>query len=486
MKRVSTYLRLSFVYILLLLVCTSNYVSGQSSTRTSLGISFPNTLNELQIINSIPELKDLGFEIIELQHPVSDDLIKEISKFSLELWIRTDLKFSTLSQINHPDHVMNALVSHIETYSSLPMVSRIGLTSYSARLDAQKIHELSSYNSNTSNTSFYEVNTISNPNLLTVINADAYSRNPSNAYFIFESPFLSKDVPILTSINNGGAQGIFFDYFWLEEAMENISYLKESLKAYADSDDTKLLLPDLETRNSKNIPNWPTIVLLLLWMSIGLHMKSNPTYRPLIVRYFTYHRFFVDDIMRYRERSTTPGIILFIQHAYFTGLIIYILSATFVSDKGLEAFFFHFPVVAVFGVNYFTLFAIAVITTFILSFVGLLWLYIPSKSMKHFSQVLSLYSWIFHIDFILVSCGLILLITEASNTSILLLVLGHFLVWILGFFFAAYDSSQYLTHGKIKYLSATVGLFLLLLGSILIGFLNSGSMYDILNLAFTL
>ena len=85
MKRVSTYLRLSFVYILLLLVCTSNYVSGQSSTRTSLGISFPNTLNELQIINSIPELKDLGFEIIELQHPVSDDLIKEISK----IFIRT-------------------------------------------------------------------------------------------------------------------------------------------------------------------------------------------------------------------------------------------------------------------------------------------------------------------------------------------------------------------------------------------------------------
>ena len=218
-------------------------------------------------------------------------LLKRFQKFSLELWIRTDLKFSTLSQINHPDHVMNALVSHIETYSSLPMVSRIGLTSYSARLDAQKIHELSSYNSNTSNTSFYEVNTISNPNLLTVINADTYSRNPSNAYFIFESPFLSKDVPILISINKGGAQGIIFDYFWLEEAMENISYLRESLKAYADSDDTKLLLPDLETRNSKNIPNWPTIVLLLLWMSIGLHLKSNPTYRPLITRYFTYHHF---------------------------------------------------------------------------------------------------------------------------------------------------------------------------------------------------
>ena len=136
-----------------------------------------------------------------------------------------------------------------------------------------------------------------------------------------------------------------------------------------------------------------------------------------------------------------------------SGLITYILSATFISDKGLKLFSFHFPVVTVFGVNYFTLFAIVVITTFILSFVGLLWLYIPSKSMKHFSQVLSLYSWIFHIDFILVSCGLILLITEASNTSILLLVVGHFLVWILGFFFAAYDSSQYLTHGKIKYLS---------------------------------
>lgn len=486
MKRVSTYFRSSIVYPLLFLICTSSHVSGQSSTRTSLGISFPNNLTELQIINSIPELRDLGIEIIELQHPVSKNLIKKISEFSLELWIRTDLKFLTQSEINNSENVMNSLASYVETYSSFPTISRIGLTSYSSTLDSQKIKELHAFTSDSSSTLFYEVNTISNSNFLTIINARSYPITPNQSFFLFEAPYLLKDLPILKSINTDGAHGIIFDYFWLVEAMESQSYLSESLRAYADSDDTKLLLPNSETSNPKNIPNWPTIILLLLWLSIGLHIKLNPTYRSLIVRYFTSHNFFVDDIMSYKERSTTIGLILITQHAFFTGLVIYILSSTFVSDKGLEAFFFHFPVVAVFGANYFTLFAIAVITTFILCFIGLLWLYTPSKSMKYFSQVLSLYSWIFHIDFILVSCGLILLITEASNTTILLLVVAHFLIWFIGFIFAAYDSSNYLTHGKITYLFATVGLSLLLLGTILIEFLSSGYMYDILRLTFTL
>lgn len=106
--------------------------------------------------------------------------------------------------------------------------------------------------------------------------------------------------------------------------------------------------------------------------------------------------------------------------------------------------------------------------------------------MNHFSQVLSLYSWVFHLDFLLVSISLIVLITSGSSLLIYLLCVAHFLFWILGFIVAAYDSSKYQMTGRFKYLFNTIGLFLIIIGTSIILFIFSGYPYDIIRLAASL
>lgn len=459
---------------------------AQLSQRPSLGVSFSDEFTEQQIINLIPDLQDLGIYFIELTHPVSHNLINKISNLSFQLFIRSDIKFLTESEINNSEKLTDLLLPYVKLYSAYPVVTGIGLTSFSSFLDAHIITQLYEIQTDISNATLYEINTATNPISLTIIDARSFSENPQDSQFLFEAPYQQGDLQLVKSINRFGSDLILFDYSWLVQAMENESYLRESLITFADSDDQEILLANSETENSKSIPDWPVIILVLLWLSLGIHIKSNPTYGSLILRYFSFHRFFVDDIMRYRERSSTPGVTLFIQHSFFTGLIIYILGLAFISERGLEAFYFHFPVLAVFGENYFTLFASAVILTLIFGFLSLLWLYIPSKSMNHFSQVLSLNSWIFHIDFLLVSSSLVLLKTESSAMIILFFCGLHFLIWIIGFIVAAYDSSQYLTQGKVKYLTGTAGLFILLIGVLLMGFLFSGRTYDILQLVTSL
>lgn len=485
MIRFSTYFLSRVLLFILINVCAVQVVLAQAELRPSLGVSFPVNVSDQDIIETTTELKAYGIQVIELHHPVSDDLIEELSDNAFQILVRNEIQFLTQSELDNPEVFDESFQPFLNRYIRNTSINSLGLTSYSTELGSDLLGLIVNQKTDSSVISFYEINSYDKESL-TITDARNFPKDQKGAYFFFEAPFQSRDIQLISRVNEFGSRLILFDYYWLMQALESESYLREALIAFSDSEDTGLLLPISEPQTTFAIPDWPIVILVLLWISLGIHLRSNLTYRPLIFRYFTYHRFFVDDIMRYRERSSTPGIVLFIQHAYFTGLIIYVLSHTLFSEKGLEALYFHLPVLAIFGQNHFTLFAIAVLFTLLFSFISLLWLYIPSKSMNHFSQVLSLYSWVFHLDFLLVSISLIVLITSGSSLLIYLLCIAHFLFWILGFIVAAYDSSKYQMTGRFKYLFNTIGLFLIIIGTSIILFIFSGYPYDIIRLAASL
>ena len=103
--------------------------------------------------------------------------------------------------------------------------------------------------------------------------------------------------------------------------------------------------------------------------------------------------------------------------------------------------------------------------------------------MKHFSQVLTLYTWIFHLDFILISLMLLSHLTNGSSVFILSMGIIFILVWLTGFFLTALDSSKYLMKGRVKYMILTFGLHTLLNILLLILFLRSDYIMQILELA---
>ncbi len=211
---------------------------------------------------------------------------------------------------------------------------------------------------------------------------------------------------------------------------------------------------------SSDVPliHWSILVLIALWISLVVNIKLNPGYYELIPRYFTAHRFFVDDILSYRERSAASALFLLFQHALFGGLIIYILSKVYISDIGLDALYHHLPYLGILGQNNFSLFVLSSVLIFIVELIALIWIYLPNANLSHFNQVLNLFTWIFHLDFVIGTIIVVLYFAGFGPVAISILAVIYVLIWFSSFNITALNASKKLGLKRNSYLLKTIGL----------------------------
>lgn len=482
MKRANIHIA-KWVLVIILACVWFNESAVAQDYSPKFGISFTNDLSTDEIISTLPDLIQNGVSIIELRHPADSTLLNTLWQNDIKVLIRSDLEFVTRYE-NEYFGILNDEIATLSTYARFDHVIGLGIPSYSMDLSQEQIQQLeSTFDENTS-IDWYQIDSrdkvgVSTIQLITPDN----SYNNSNQHF-FEAPFSNANLNRLIEVLENKSSLVLMDWYWYSDAIVEYSFIAEALQVAATEGSSILSGFNLQEDSESN--NWPIFVLVLIWLSLGVHLNFNLTYRSLIPRFFTFHRFFVDDIMRYRERSAASGVTLFIQHTFFSGLVFYALAKHFISAKGLEAFYFHYPILGLFGQNYFSIFIIIVVVSLAITFLHLFWLYIPSKSLKHFSQIINLYSWMFHLDFIIGSILLINVLTGGSTGWIAFLGTLFILVWAFAFILAAYDNSKYLINGKFRYLFITVGIFIVVTIGLIVGFLFSGYPYEVLQLAIQL
>lgn len=208
--------------------------------------------------------------------------------------------------------------------------------------------------------------------------------------------------------------------------------------------------------------NWTVFLLMLMWLTTAIILHFVPSYRLYISRYFLAHSFHAEDILQYRERSSVFGLATVIHHSVFTGLVFYMLASSGFGRYGTEAFFHHYPLLAIGGVQPFSFFLIGMIIALLFQFIALIWLKFTGDVLPHFSQALNLYTGIFHLDFILVTIMLVLFLTGSSAIYLLIPALIFLFFWFMAFNIAAFDASQVLLKDRGKYLFYTIGLHTLL------------------------
>lgn len=485
MRIKNTYFSFLFILSTFLSVIIPSSIFAQNIATTKLGVSwgFPNTPSEIS--SDLKMYQDLGVVYLELRHPVDRTILDSLSSYDFEVWVRFENEFLTTSELqNSSQGLTQNYSSRILEYSKYEFITAFGLYSNSQSYDSdfnkafnvietelRKITELTFYEASTKKThglDFPLTEVTNNPISVWV------------AFYNLSKTYEKSDFYLLETMFDLSSQAVFLNSFWLENALKDYPPLRTTLLEFKKTGHFVLPLPKKE--HPYNTFNWPIVVFILLWLSFGIHIRVSATYKPLITRFFTGHRFFVDDIMRYRERSALSGVFLFFQHAILTGLVTYIVSQLLISEVGMKALFEIVPQLAVTGQNYFSLFVFGTLLSCFVQLIGLAWLYFPSKSMTHFSQVLNLYTWVFHIDFLLVSVMLVLLITGSS--PFLILVLGSFFIinWLIAYFLACYDSSKYLMRNRTKYILYTFGLHTLVNIILLILILSSQSLLDTLDL----
>lgn len=400
-----------------------------------------------------------------VSHPLTADEIASLDSTGISFFVKLDHKFVTENEfINNSDQYQKSVNDAKAYYDSSSAFN--GIVAFSQSIILPNVLPSAGILEIKGNT-VYSVSTNSRPLFSVFETSDSYA----------ESLYRLKEQLINSELN------LLLDGEWYKSLLDQNPDLKSTFEGTLGTDPNTIAVPDIPDQTP--LIHWSVLVLVLLWISLAVNVATNPTYLETIPRYFTAHRFYVDDIMSYRERTSASALFLLLQHAVFGGLVIYILAKIFISDTGLEALYYHIPYIAVMGKNYFSLFVLSSVLVLIVELIALIWLYVPNKEMTHFNQGLNLFTSIFHLDFIIVTSIVTGYFGDWNTTLISILALSYLLIWFSSFNITAFDASKRLGMHRNSYLFKTIGLHTLVSGTLVILLIVFNDWWDILKLAFS-
>lgn len=233
-------------------------------------------------------------------------------------------------------------------------------------------------------------------------------------------------------------------------------------------------------------PNWPIILLLVIWASFILHYKFQPMYKTTLPRYFFYHSFFVHDVIQQRIRNAASGIIVMLQFTVLTGFLFYLVADGFISDTGLQSLSYHYPFFFYPGLEQLSIFVLGVFTALISHVVCIAWLYFPNKKLKQLNQVINLYSWPLHINLVVVTAAVYFAQIQAAFNWTIAIVIIYFFFWFFSFVTAAVDSAQFLDKMRALNLFLTIGLYFIFITALVVTALWLPGIYQPIEMAFML
>jgi hypothetical protein len=216
--------------------------------------------------------------------------------------------------------------------------------------------------------------------------------------------------------------------------------LGEALILYAADPDARIPNPRPEP-----LPppfNWQAVLLLIVWLSFAAHYAWFPNYNKSIIRFFTNHTFFVDDLFERRIRFSTTPLFLNLQTAVLFGLFTSSIFTFHFSGAGLEVLRLYLPLPALVDPGFF-FFVAGFLFKLLFSLLMTIWVFAPSLDMQWASPAAVTYIWPQHVQLPVVT----LLVTTALASGPVfmfnLLTVVFVLIWLSSFYVAAYSVRKY-------------------------------------------
>lgn len=465
-----------------LLFLLFSYIPADLFAFQQTGVIWNPPESKQQAQSELTTFRELGVDLLEVQHPVRDDVLQLLEASAMDVLIRSGVQYLSLSELSGEAEALQERYSNlIRQYNSFPNIEGLVLVSGSPLTDTDYAEAfeplLNSLQATTPPALYFYQNqewrSFSRPDLIAAV------LYPDQEFSLADLQDLDQYLTLQNIQEN--APVLFMHDTWLLEAAEAYPELANSLRYLDESGEWLLPLP--EPGNPVPDLQWTVLLLLALWLATGIHFLAVPSYRSFISRYFGAHRFWVEDIIQYRERSAASGLILVLQHALFGGLVFFMLASTFMTETGVQAFFHHFPYLGITGYNVYTFFSLGTVIVLLFQCIALLWLYFSSEILHRFSQVLNLYTGVFHLDFIIVTIMVVLFMNAAPWYLILPCGVIYGLIWYLAFNIAALDTSQHMIQQRGSFLFYTIGLHAILSITALILILVFTDLIEVLDLA---
>lgn len=496
-------IRFFFTIIILLLFASSIHA------QRSFGVVWELPENEQQALDQLDTFQETGVTVLELNEQPSDRLWEAINQYNFKVYASFGISFPTPASLARTDSATAAaLMQKANAFLSKPSVEKIKLFQYGAVEQSDFNNRASSFfasfNSLDNIDTYYTDHRITDTHPqadfliydIHLHSSDLDSLNIPRSEFIGGyqySPapklqgFLTPLKRVIEQTSHSPGKPLLFRSSQLLSAVEGNPRLAATLSALASNPNAIFPVPE-ESLPSSRKPILPTIVLLLVWGSLAMHYNMSPLYRKSLFRYFFGHSFFVNDIFRRHIRTSVPAMLILLQHALLAGAVLYTLSTYLWSPLGLQSIAHHFPMLEILiAGNEYTIFLALSGIFLILSIIEILWLYLSNKYLRSLTQVTTLLAWPYHLNFLFGTFAIAIYVSWGSIYAITVATILLLFVFFCSFIVAAIDLSRAVVTNKLRYLSLTVGLYLLLSTALtvwMIGF--NSSVWEVIYLSLKL
>lgn len=439
------------------------------------------------------QFRDLGITKIEVKSELTPYIWQKIDSLEFEVYGSLNIQFPTTSSFSNPD---SALINNIQQKASVflsqPSVRGIQLFSFGAVWNpgfSQVLAPFAKQLTQNRQVELYYTSRQTTANNLSIIdfsiidiyvtpkNIDSFSvPNHSGIGGYVYSPaaelekYITPFKKFLNKTANAPSKTIFLHSDWLAATLEKHTSFSKKLRALATEREAVLPLPE-EALPSPESPVMPIILLLLVWGSIGLHYNSSPLYRKSIFRYFTSHKFFIDDIFHRHIRSPFPAISIIVQNSVLISVSILVTFLSLFSRLGQSSFFHHFPGTAILGNTPYSIFTWALLGTLLIPCISIVWHYISNKSLTSFTQIATIYGWPLQLNFLFCTVAITLFASGGSSMLITICTVLAVTVFLLSFLFTSIDTFRF-AKSKVGHQFKTSIPYFIIIGS-LIGWMLS-------------
>lgn len=493
--------------VFLLCVYLSCGYANQSLAQRSIGIRWAEPVDQSEALSQLDTLNKLGVSYLEIGHQPDAEVWEKIDSLGYRVYGQIPISFPIVRTFAEPDSALIETISnYVNHYSAQVPVKAIGLFKFGAVNQASFDTTLQPFvkqiSENFKGELYYTtalnesvpfdklvdfkitVSQISYDSNFPIIdttaqNIGAYSYRPREELSGYLKPFSR----FIDSLSNAPAP-VFVNSEWLFSVLDKYPEFANTVKLY--NSDAEFIFPT-PNENIKKTADHSLIVLLLIliWGLFALNYHLSPVYRKSYMRYFTSHVFFVEDVMDRHIRTIGPSLIVLLQNILLAGICTYILGNQLFSPLGLEALFYHYPILLLFNNPSFSLFFMGCLFSLVLTLVSVLWIRISNKNVRQTRQVLNLYAWPLQINFFIVTIGVVLLTSGNSPFVMVILAALFALVHISAFIIAAIDTSKYLIKQRGLFFTTSIFLYSFLWIGLVVWLLRS-SIPPVVELALSL
>lgn len=473
-----------------------------SAGQRAIGVDWSVPENYSEAATQLQHYADIGISYLQIHEPLESEVWKKIDELGFTVYGTLPVNFPVSDTFSKADSArLDTLSAIIANYNRQPSIKAIGTFAYGALSDAAfkrlaadftiglksetdiPLYYIAADETGSAVDSLYsfKILRLPGPNVSKKSRVAAFIYRPANA----DKWNLATLKNSLEQTADSPQYPFFIESSWLRDMEKKYPDFGQVLSSFTAGGDAVFPLPESSPKPFSSA-SAITVLLLLAWILFAVTYSYDPVYRKSFVRYFTGHRFFVDDVMKRHIRSPFTGGSILLQHAISGGVVAYIIFKVFFTSLGYEALLYHYPLLPEMDAGGLNLFFWGCLLTFGFQLICLAWLRSAHSGISSIIQVINLYTRPLQLNLFTATLISIFFLSGPRPSIIYALGIIFILLFSLSFVITAADAGRFLQTKRIQYYAVTMGLYLLGLIGLVSWLLSSNSLQNVLELAVSL